>query len=132
MPSTSAAQTPSLAMSSAPGTAAMANSIDGRPVRIPTWVALRFISSWMIGMTGGTAKIVNRNAAPESHRSSNEFRSRARSGAVRSFMDALRIFMGRELLANQIGEGMQTRVEFDSADLKSRSSGHVVVFVAYK
>ena len=38
----SAARTPSLAISSEPGTAASASSIDGRPVRMPTWVALMF------------------------------------------------------------------------------------------
>ena len=29
------------------GTVAKANGIDGRPVRMPTWVTLRWSSSWM-------------------------------------------------------------------------------------
>src|SRR5678815_1936417 len=89
----------------------------------------------MNGMTGGTAKMVNLSAVPESQRSNNEFRSRARSGApVRSFMDetGLAGFMGRELLAYQIEERVQARVKHDSADLERRGGGHVGVFVANK
>ena len=39
-----AARTPSRAISSEPGTAAKASSIDGRPVSTPIWVALRLRS----------------------------------------------------------------------------------------
>ena len=45
---------------------------------------------------------------------------------------ALRTFLGRELLAHQIGERVQARVELDSADLKRGGGSHVGVFVAYK
>ena len=59
----------------------MANSIDGDPVKMPIWVALRFKSSWMSGMTGGTAKIVSRRATPVSQSSISDVRRRACAGA---------------------------------------------------
>ena len=76
-PATKAARTPRRAISSEPGTAAMANSIDGRPVRMPIWVALSLSSSWMSGMTGGTANMVSRKATPLSHNSMSEVSRRA-------------------------------------------------------
>ena len=77
--------TPRRAISSEPGTAAMANSIDGRPVRMPIWVAFRFSSSWMSGMTGGTAKMVSRNAQPPSHSSTSAVSTRCCDGASPAF-----------------------------------------------
>jgi len=76
-------RTPRRAISSEPGTAAKANSIDGSPVRMPIWVALRLSASWMSGMTGGTANMVNRRPVPASQSSSNEVRKRACGGAPR-------------------------------------------------
>lgn len=40
--------------------------------------------------------------------------------------------MRRELLAHQIGERVQARVELDSVDLERGGGSHVGVFVAYK
>jgi hypothetical protein len=53
-------------MTSEPGTAASASSIDGSPVRIPTCVADRSSPSWMSGISGGTARTVRRSAFPVS------------------------------------------------------------------
>ena len=80
-PTTIAVLTPRRAISSEPGTAAIANSIDGSPVRMPICVAFSAKSSWMRGMTGGTAKMVNRKAVPTSHSSTSAVKMRARSGA---------------------------------------------------
>jgi hypothetical protein len=80
-PIASAVRTPRRAISSEPGTAAKANSIDGNPVRIPIWVALRRSSSWISGMTGGTAKMVSRKPTPASHKSVSEVKRLACDGA---------------------------------------------------
>ena len=55
--------------------AAPANSTIGRPDRMPTWVSDRCRSSWISGMTGGTARMVSRSATPAS-----QSRASARSG----------------------------------------------------
>ena len=87
-PTTKAVRTPRRAISNEPGTAAIANSIDGRPVRMPIWVALKDSSSWISGMTGGTANMVRRSATPASHSSTNAVRKRACKGAaLESFME---------------------------------------------
>ena len=70
-------------MSSEPGTAAAASSIDGRPVRMPTCVADMCNWSWISGMTGGTDRMVSRRALPASQSSSSALSTRAREN-VRS------------------------------------------------
>jgi hypothetical protein len=52
---------------------------------MPIWVALRLSSSWISGMTGGTANMVRRSALPASHSSSNEVSKRACDGAPWAF-----------------------------------------------
>src|SRR5262249_17983039 len=67
-PMIAAAGAPNRAMISAPGTAASANRSDGRPVSTPTSVSLSARSSWISGMTGGTARMGRRRPMPTSHR----------------------------------------------------------------
>ena len=72
-----AVSAPSRAIISEPAMAAPANSTIGRPDRMPIWVSDRCRSSWISGMTGGTARMVRRSATPASQSS-----SRARSGEI--------------------------------------------------
>jgi hypothetical protein len=80
-PVTSAQRTPSRATISEPGTAAAANSIDGRPVRMPICVADIRNWSWISGITGGTARIVSRRALPASQSSSSAISARLREAS---------------------------------------------------
>src|SRR5438105_5438624 len=68
-PPTNAALTPRRATSSDPANAAIANNAGGMLERRPTSVALKANSSRIIAMTGGTARIVSRNALPASQSS---------------------------------------------------------------
>ena len=65
-PVSSAGSMPNRAMSSAPGTAAIANSIGGRLESQPMPVSDRCRSACRSGTTGGTAKTVIRRQAPTS------------------------------------------------------------------
>ncbi len=58
---------PNRAISIEPGTAAQANSTTGRPARMPTSVSDMWNSSWIAGISGGTARIVIRSPLPASH-----------------------------------------------------------------
>ncbi len=62
---------PKRAISSAPGTAAIANSIGGRLDSQPMSVSDRCRSACRSGTTGGIASTVNRKHAPQSQSSSN-------------------------------------------------------------
>ena len=66
MPSVTASLAPIRAIRSDPGTAAMANSASGSPIRSPIWVSDIRSSSWMSGITGGTTNSVMRMATPAS------------------------------------------------------------------
>ncbi len=66
MPAATASRGPVRAIRSDPGIAASANIDNGRPIRSPTWVSDMRRSSWISGITGGTARIVMRMATPAS------------------------------------------------------------------
>ncbi len=74
-PITKAGTMPKRAISNAPGTAAIANSIGGRPNSQPMSVSDRCRSACKSGMTGGIAKTVNRKQAPQSQSRLNRIRS---------------------------------------------------------
>jgi hypothetical protein len=63
------------AISSEPGIAANANMLRGNPIRRPTWVSLMCRSSWISGITGGTASSGIRIAAPASQSSTRTVKS---------------------------------------------------------
>ncbi len=66
MPRTTASRVPTRAMSSDPGTAAMAKTASGSPINRPTWVSDMCSSSCTCGITGGMARIIMRMATPAS------------------------------------------------------------------
>jgi len=67
-PATSAHLTPSLAISSEPGTDARASSRTGSANRAPTAFSSRWRSRWISGINGGIASMVRRRQIPPSHR----------------------------------------------------------------
>ena len=110
-----------VAIKSDPGTAAKANNIDGSPVSTPIWVALRFNSSWIIGMTGGTANIVSRRAMPTSQSRSSDVRKRVcEASPTKLFMkDAALSGRSRgDFSAHQVGKGIHAKIKFNSANAK--------------
>ncbi len=64
------------AMSSEPGTAAMANSASGSPTSSPTCVSDMCSSRCTSGITGGMARIVMRMATPASQSRNRTLSSR--------------------------------------------------------
>src|ERR1700674_1606089 len=70
-PAINAPRTPNLAMSSAPGTDAIASNSTGSETRAPTAFSSRCSSRWMSGISGGTASIVSRRSMPPSSKRSS-------------------------------------------------------------
>ncbi len=79
---TRAGTMPKRAISMAPGTAAMANSIGGRLESQPMPVSDRCRSACRSGTTGGTASTVKRSEAPASQSNDSASRLRPADGAV--------------------------------------------------
>ena len=68
-PQIATTSTPKRAINSEPGIAASANMLSGMPIKSPTWVSLMCRSSWMSGITGGTASSGMRMVTPASQSS---------------------------------------------------------------
>ena len=89
-PEMATASTPKRAISSEPGIAASANIASGNPISRPTCVSLMCRSSWMSGMTGGTARSGIRIAAPASQSSgrmtNSEGEARTSPGGSKRFI----------------------------------------------
>src|ERR1043166_6996966 len=110
----------------------MANSIEGKPFKVPICVAFNASSLWMAGMTGGIARIVRRKATPTSHSSTSAVKGAAREGLAgcwlifakrsggkyREGLSVSKFLTSRELLAPRSNRHVKTRSEEHTSELQ--------------
>src|ERR1700685_1613586 len=101
MPTSRAGTMPKRAMMSAPGTAAIANSIGGRLDSQPMPVSERWRSACSSGTTGGIANTVSRRHAPESQSKVSRM-TRERILALSAFGWLLALLAQRLRAANEL------------------------------